>query len=256
MVKKIISSVILLNLFYSCQSQDSKVVLIDKLDKTFDVSSFFKPRLQKTDELLSTDVKKLDKNAAKKALQTAMFAKDTLAFYQSNGRLPTEFYLESTNDWMSRKEKPVKYFGYKYHTVAYDETKDTLAILNKVAFPALDMTENNKGEFVYLNAHKTSKNKNDTSNLLSFLQKNFTRVTIEDNSSDEISCWENKDFYYILSKEDGQEEEILSYDLSGNKNSKITDITDIRLQVYSKDFIQTLRNEHAYIPDYIPAANK
>ncbi|KFF15198.1 hypothetical protein [Chryseobacterium sp. JM1] len=252
MIKKIFSTVILLNLFYACQSQDSKVVLIDKLDKSFKVAQFYEPKLKKTDDLLSSDVKKMDKKAAKKALETAMFAKDTLAFYPSNGRLPSEFYVESTNDWMSRKEKPVKYFGYAYSTVAYDEEKDTLAILNKVAFPSLGMTENNKGEFVYLVATKTSKNKNDVANILSFLKKNCTRVNIEDQSSEKISCWEDTNFYYVLSATDEKKEEILSYDLSGNKISKMVDVTDIRLKIYSKDYVQTMRNEKAYLPDYLP----
>lgn len=256
MIKKIWFSFILLNFFYSCQSQDSKVVLIDQLDKTFNVSTFYKVRLEKTDEILSSDIKKMDKNAAKKALQTAMFAKDTLAFYQSNGRLPAEFYLESTNDWMTRKEKPTKYYGYQYKTVAYDETKDTLAILNKVAFPVLNMTENNKGEFAFLSVNKTSKNKNDILNILSFLKKNSTRVHTEDESSDETSCWENKDFYYLLSQKDEKQEEILSYDQSGNKNSKIIDVTDIRLKIYTKEFIQTMRNEKAYLPDQIPVGHQ
>lgn len=247
---------VLLNLFYSCQSQDSKVVLLDQLDKSFDVSGFYKVRLQKTDELLSADVKKMKKEEAKKALQNALFAKDTLAFYQSNGRLPSEFYLESTNDWMTRKEKPVKYFGYRYKTVAYDEAKDTLAILNKVPFPALTMTEDNKGKLVSLNATKTSKNKKDLSNILSFFQKTCTRLKTEDRPAEGTSYWENKDFYYHLSGKNGKEEEILSYDVSGNKKSKIVDITEIRLEIYSKDFIRTLRDEHAYIPDFIPANSK
>lgn len=254
MIKRIFYTVILLSLFNSCQSQDSKVVLIDKLDKNVNVSQFYEPKLKKTDELLSSDIKKMDKKAAKKALETAMFTKDTLAFYKSNGRLPSEFYVESTNDWMSRKEKPVKYFGYRYSTVAYDEEKDTLAILNKVAFPSLAMTENNKGEFVYLLATKTSKNKNDLANILSFLKKNCTPVKVEDDSSDKASCWEDKNFYYVLSAKDGQKEETLSFDHSGNKNSKTVDVTDIHLKIYSKDYVQTMRNEKAYLPDYLPAA--
>lgn len=254
MHKKVVSSIILLNLFYSCQSQDSKVVQLDTFDKTFKVDKFYQPRLGKTDEILSSDVKKMDKKAAKKALETAMFSKDTLAFYKTNGRLPAEFYVESTNDWMTRKDKPIKYFGYQYSTVAYDSAKDSLAILNKVVFPSLSMTENNKGEFAYLTATKTSKNKSDFSNILSFLQKNCTRVNIEDTSSDKISCWENKDFYYILSNED-RKEEVISYDSSGNRNSKTTDATDIRLHIYSKDYVRAMRNENVYLPDYLPAGN-
>lgn len=251
MHKKLIAPVILLNFFYSCQSQDSKVVQLDTFDKTFKVDQFYQPKLEKTDKILSSDVKKMGKEAAKKALETAMFAKDTLAFYKTNGRLPAEFYVESTNDWMTRKEKPLKYFGYQYSTVAYDETKDSLAILNKVVFPSLSMTENTKGEFAYLTASKTSTNNTDFSNILSFLQKNGTRVNIEDDSSGKSSCWENKDFYYLLSKED-KKEEAISYDSSGNRNSKTTDVTEIRLYLYSKDYVRAMRNENVYLPDYLP----
>lgn len=253
MQNKILPFIVLSLFLDSCQAQDTDILLIDQLDKTFSVSKFYQSRLQKTNEILSTDLKKMDKNAALKALETAMFEKDTLAFYTSEGRLPSDFYLESTNDWMSRKKKPVKYFGYQYKTVAYDEAKDTLAIVNTVVFPSLDMAENNKGEFAYLRASKASRNKNDFSNLLSFLQKNSKRIPIEDSSSEEVSCWENKNFYYILSKKDGKEEEILSYDHSGNKNSKMIEISNIRLNVYSKEYIQTLGKEKAHIPEYIPA---
>ncbi|MCQ9635700.1 hypothetical protein MP477_12080 [Chryseobacterium sp. WG23] len=252
MQNKILPFMVLLLFLDSCQAQDTNILLIDQLDKTFSVSKFYQSRLQKTNEILSTDLKKMNKNAALKALETAMFEKDTLAFYASEGRLPSDFYLESTNDWMSRKKKPVKYFGYQYKTVAYDEAKDTLAILNKVVFPSLDMAENNKGEFAYLNANKASRNKNDFSDLLSFLQKNSKRVPIEDSSSEKVSCWENENFYYILSKKEGKEEEILSFDHSGNKNSKMIDISNIRLAIYSKEYIQTLKKEKAYIPEYIP----
>lgn len=225
--------------------------MIDKLDKTFNVSKFYQSRLQKTNQLLSSDVEKMDKDAAFKALQTAMFAKDTLAYYPTEGRLPSEFYVGETSDWMARNKKPIKYFGYKYRTVAYDESKDTLAILNKVAFPALNMAENNKGEFAYLSATKASRNKKDFLNLMDYLKKNTTVVKLEENPSEGITFRENKNFYYLLSKKDGKEEDIISFDASGNKNSKIVDVSDLRLEIYSKDYIQNLRKEKAYIPEYI-----
>ncbi|ULT24260.1 hypothetical protein KUH03_35395 [Sphingobacterium sp. E70] len=107
--------------------------------------------------MLASDVKEMDKKALKEAFETAMFKKDTIAIFDSEGSLPTPFYLESTSGWETKKLKPEKYYGYRYTTVSYNEDKDTLAMLNGVAFPALAMAENKDGKFAYLYATKTSK---------------------------------------------------------------------------------------------------
>jgi len=123
--------------------------------------------------MLASDVKEMDKKALKEAFETAMFKKDTIAIFDSEGSLPTPFYLESTSGWETRKLKPKKYYGYRYKTVSYNEEKDTLAMLNGIAFPALAMAENKDGKFAYLYASKISKNKTDYQSLQNFLQKNI-----------------------------------------------------------------------------------
>jgi len=61
MQNKILPFIVLLLFLDSCQAQDTDILLIDQLDKTFSVSKFYQSRLQKTNEILSTDLKKMDR---------------------------------------------------------------------------------------------------------------------------------------------------------------------------------------------------
>ncbi|WP_157626135.1 hypothetical protein [Sphingobacterium sp. B29] len=175
-------------------------MILEKLDRTFNASKFYGPKIKRSEELLHADVKSMDKKELKEVFETAIFKKDTLAIFNSEGSLPTLFYIESTAAWGTRKLKPVKDFGYRYTTVSYNEEKDTLAVLNGVSFPALTMAEDKNGELVYLYALKTSKNKDDFQNIYNYLQNSFTKLTLQDDAGSGIKGWENKDFYYFLHK--------------------------------------------------------
>ncbi len=202
--------------------------------------------------MLASDVKEMDKKALKEAFETAMFKKDTMAIFDSEGSLPTPFYLESTSGWGTRKLKPKKYYGYRYTTVSYNEKKDTLAMLNGVAFPALAMAEDNDGKFAYLYATKTSKNKTDYQRLQDFLQKTYTALHISEEAGSGVKGWESQDFYYFLTKKDRTEEEIFSFGESEDERPTTTAISDILLEIFSKEYIQDMRKEQVYLRDYIP----
>lgn len=252
--KSILFSLLLSTLLHSCQSQDPDVVLLDKLDKTFDVSKFYAPKIKKTESILASDVKNMDKKAIKEVFETAMFKKDTMAIFDSEGSLPTPFYLESTSSWGTRKLKPKKYYGYRYTTVSYNEEKDTLAMLNGVAFPSLAMGENSDGKFAYLYAGKTSKNMADFQNIQNFLQKKYTALNIAEETGSGVKGWESPDFYYFLTKKDRTEEEIFSFGESEDDKPTTTAISEILLEIFSKEYIQDMRKEQVYLKDYIPVA--
>ncbi|MGE8423065.1 MAG: hypothetical protein ACN6PI_09565, partial [Sphingobacterium siyangense] len=63
---------------------------------------------------------------------------------------------------------------------------------------------------------------------------------------------ENKDFYYFLHKKNRREEQIFSFGEDEVDKPTTTDITDIRLEIYSKIYIQNMQKEQVYLPDYIP----
>jgi len=244
--------ILLSGMLYSCQSQNPDRVILEKLDRTFNASKFYGPKIKRSEELLHADVKSMDKKELKEVFETAIFKKDTLAIFNSEGSLPTLFYIESTAAWGTRKLKPVKDFGYRYTTVSYNEEKDTVAILNGVSFPALTVAEDKNGEFAYLYALKTSKNKDDFQNIYNYLQNTFTKLKLQDDAGSGIKGWENKDFYYFLHKKNRREEQIFSFGEDEDDKPTTTDITDIRLEIYSKIYIQNMQKEQVYLPDYIP----
>ncbi|MCW8311523.1 hypothetical protein K7A41_09840 [Sphingobacterium sp. InxBP1] len=242
-------------LFISCQSEGPKIIALEQLDKTFNVSAFYIPKVKKTAEILALDVKSLDKSELKEVFETATFKKDTLAFFDTQGSLPTAYYLESTSNWETRNRKPHKYFGYRYTTVSYHEDKDTLAVLNGVAFPAVSMAESEDGQFAYLHATKSSKNQTDYAKIRSFLQEQYKPLPVTADVSTGISGWESEDFYYFLSKKERKEEQIFSFGEEAGEENTSVNISDILLEIYSKTYIQRMREEKAYLRDYIPVVH-
>lgn len=243
---------LLSGMLYSCQSQNPDRVILEEMDKTFNASKFYDSKIKRSTELLHADVKNMNKKELKEVFETAIFKKDTLAVFNSEGSLPTPFYIESTAVWGTRKLKPVKDFGYCYTTVSYNEEKDTVAILNGVSFPALTVTEDKNGQFAYLYAMKTSKNKNDFQNLRNYLQKTYKELKPLNHSGSGLEGWESKDFYYFLLKKNRREEQIFSFGEDEEDKPTTTDITDIRLEIYTKIYIENMRKEQVYLPDYIP----
>lgn len=235
----------------ACQERGADVVLLDKLDKTFDVSKFYRPKIRKSQQILSIDFKHMDKNQIKEAFGTAIFRRDTLAIYPSEGSLPTPYYVESTSGWATRNLKPIKFFGYCYKTIAYHEEKDTVAILHGIPFPSVAMAESMDGKFAYLSASKTSKNKKDYQDIKSFLQANFTPLKVEENIESERCGWENNDFLYFLSKKNKNEEVIFSFG-EEDDSPKVTSITTILLEIFNKEYIQEMIKDQVYLPPYIP----
>lgn len=248
--------ILLSGMLYSCQSQNPNRVILEKLDRTFNASKFYGPKIKRSEELLHADVKSMDKKELKEVFETAIFKKDTLAIFNSEGSLPTLFYIESTAAWGTRKLKPVKNFGYRYTTVSYNEEKDTIALFNGVSFPALTMTEDNGGKFAYLYALKSSKRKDDFNKIHRYLQKSFKGLKLQNDAGGCIEGWESEDFYYFLFKKDRREEQIFSFGEDEDNEPSITEIVDIRLEIYTKMYIQTMRKQHIYLPDYITDVNE
>lgn len=237
-------------IFSSCQSQDSQFVDLEKISDRFDVSAFFRDKLKKTQETISKDPKKLDKKAALDLLNQPFFEKDTLGYYSSEGRFPTELYLDSNHDWMTRNKKPTDLFGYEYRTVAWSEEKDTLAMLNKVSFPKINMTEDRNGNLAYLKVEKASKNKEDFNRIQDYVKRNCKELHIDEDEPG-VTYWENNTSYYSLSKVERKEEEISSYDVKGNKDSKWVNITEISLIIYQKSYIKEMEKLNIYSPGKI-----
>mgnify|MGYP001118216915 CR=1 FL=1 len=235
-------------LLSSCHSQDNKIVDLAKISNDFDASEFYRNKIKKTNEIISKNPKSLDKKEALNLLDDAFFVKDTLGYYKTDGRFPTELSLEPTNDWMVRNKKPTEIFGYGYKTVAYDPEKDKIAVLNTVTFPKMDMVEDRKGNLMYLEVSKTSKTSADYNKIKDYISKNCKKVTVDDNDP-KASYWEGGSFYYYLFKDDHKEEEI-SFDSQGNKKSGSVDVTEIRLTMFEKSYIKKMEELGIYSAGY------
>lgn len=233
--------------FLSCKSQDNQFVTLDNLSSEFEVPSFFDQKIKQTEETIATNPKRKSKKGYSKILDQPFFRKDTLGFYKTNGRFPTDLSLEATNAWMSRKKKPTEIVGYAYKTVVYNQDKDTLAMLNSVPFPMLNMTGDKNGNLMYLTVNKTSKISAETKKIEEYLAQNCTSVTT-DNDDPDFSYWENENFYYSLEK---KEERLYSYDAQGNKSTEWIDITEIDLSIYKKSYIKKMESLNIYSPGYL-----
>lgn len=228
----------------SCHSQDQKFVDLTKISNDFDVSGFYHNKVKKTNETIATDPKSMDKKKALALLDDPFFMKDTLGYFKTEGRLPADLALEPTNDWMLRNKKPTEIFGYRYKTVAYNPEKDTLAILNTVSFPKMDMVEDLKGNLMYLKVEKTSKNSAEFNKIKDYISKVGKKIEVDD-SAPNASYWEGELFYYTLSNKDNKEEEI-TYDSQGNRLAKSVDVTEITLAMYEKSYIKKMEDLHIY----------
>lgn len=225
-----IGMLLLILISSSCQSQVHKFVDLERITSDFNFGDFFQNKLKKTEEILATKVEHLDKKKAMDLLDNPFFVKDTLGFYKSEGRFPTELYLGTVSDWMSRNKKPTEIFGYEYRTVAYSEDKDTLATLNNVAFPKLNAVENKSGDLMYLKADKSSKKQSDYVKIKGYLEKNCKKLDID--GDENTSYWQNEKFFYTLTKTDRKEGDV--------------DVTDISLSIYEKSYVQKMEELKIY----------
>lgn len=235
-------------LFSSCRSQDNKIVDLAKISNDFDASEFYLNKIKRTNEIISRDPKSMDKKEASNLLANAFFIKDTLGYYKTNGRFPTELSLEPTTDWMVREKEPTEIFGYRYMTVAYDPDKDKIAILSTVAFPKMDMVEDSKGNLMYLEVGKTSKDNADFNKIKDYITKNCKKVAVEDNDPN-ASYWEGESFYYYLSKEDHKEKD-MSVDNQGNATTKSVEVMNVKLTMFKKSYIRKMEELGIYSAGY------
>ena len=245
-MKSTIKICLFLTLFIitSCNSQDKKFVDLEEISNDFDVSGFYKNKVKKTNEIIATEPKSVSKEKALELLNNPFFVKDTLGFFKTDGRFPTDLSLESTNDWMVRSKKPTEIFGYGYNTVAYDPEKDTIAVLNTVSFPKMNMVEDRKGNLMYLKVEKTSKNTAEFNKIKEYISKNSKKITVDDDDPN-VSYWEGKLFYYSLSKRENKEEDV-SFDSQGNRKSKSIDVTEIKLIMFEKSYIKKMEDLQIY----------
>lgn len=187
------------NSLMSCSSQEQKMIDLGNIKPGFDVSGFYREKVKRTNETIARDPRKLDKEEALKLLDNPFFIKDTLCYFKDvSDRLPGDFYIDSKNDWMSKELKPEKIFGYKYLTVSWNET-DTLAMLNGITFPKVDMIESKSGDFVWTRAYKSVKDTLVYITLEKFLNAKYSKGKMDpDSGSDKMSDWQNEDFIYVL----------------------------------------------------------
>lgn len=181
-------------------------------------------------------------------LDNPFFVKDTLGYFKTEGRFPTDLSLEPTDDWMVRNKKPTEIFGYGYKTVAYNQERDTIAVLNTVSFPKMDMVEDRKGNLMYLKVGKTSRNNADFNKIKEYISKNSKKITVDDDDPN-VSYWEGKFFYYSLSKREYKEEDI-SFDSQGNRIAKSMDVTEITLSMFEKSYIKKMEDLEIYSAGY------
>lgn len=231
----------------SCHAQNKKFVDLAKISNNFDVSGFYKNKIKKTNEILATEPARVSKKKALELLNHAFFVKDTLGYFKTDGRFPTDLYLEHTGDWMARNKKPTEIFGYGYQTVAYDPEKDTIAVLNTVPFPKMDMVEDRKGKLMYLRVGKTSKNTSEFNKIREYLSKNGKKITVDDDP--DALYWEDQSFYYALSKRDRKEDEI-SFDSKENRIVKSINVTEVELSMFEKSFIRKMEDLRIYSAGY------
>jgi len=232
----------------SCNSQDKKFVDLAEVSNDFNVSGFYKNKIKKTNETLATEPKKVGKEKTLELLDNPFFVKDTLGYFKTEGRFPTDLSLEPTDDWMVRNKKPTEIFGYGYKTVAYNQERDTIAVLNTVSFPKMDMVEDRKGNLMYLKVGKTSRNNADFNKIKEYISKNSKKITVDDDDPN-VSYWEGKFFYYSLSKREYKEEDI-SFDSQGNRIAKSMDVTEITLSMFEKSYIKKMEDLEIYSAGY------
>ncbi|MCZ4244119.1 hypothetical protein [Pedobacter punctiformis] len=236
--------VVLLFSIVSCSSEQQKIVDLEKINTDFDVSKFYKDKLKLTNDIISTDIKKLKKEEVKKLMDYPMFIKDTLCYFKDvDNRLGGGIYIESKNDWMTKKLTPEKTFGYNYRTVSWNPERDTLAVLNKVPFPQLNMTESEDGDLVLVKASKSSKNIDTYNKLKDFLDKKYGKgKSIEsERSHEQITGWATEKFIFQLKKFESEQEDILSFDSEEDKAAAKETVFDIDYLIFNRKYQKEIK---------------
>ena len=233
----LIFSAVMLSLF-SCSSQVEKVVDLATITTDFDAAKFYKDKLQLTTETLSKDPKKLDKEEALKLLDNPFIIKDTLCYFKRDfERSESDMYIDSKSDWMGSKLTPVKTFGYAYKTAAWSEDKDTLAVLNSVSFPKVDMIESENGELVLIKAAKSEMQQPIIDKLESFLKSKYKvgKPAKSDFRDEIVSDYQNNDFIFRLIKMEK------TYSVSSGGESRFEKKLEIEYLIFNKKYLPIIK---------------
>ncbi|WP_026976843.1 hypothetical protein [Flavobacterium tegetincola] len=233
----IILSVIILSLA-SCSAQDEKIVNLANITTDFNVAKFYKEKLETTNETLAKDPKKIDKEDASQLLDNPFIIKDTLCYFKDvMERLPGDMYIASKSDWMSRKLKPIKNFGYAYKTVAWSEENDTIAVINQVYFPKVDMIESENGDLVLITASNSTIDEAGIKKLETFLKSKYKvgKTSESDFSHEKVSDWQNEDFIYRLVKMEK------TYSVSSGEESHFEKKLEIEYVIFNKKYLPIIK---------------
>lgn len=230
-------SVIMLSLS-SCSTQEEKIVNLATITTDFNVAKFYKQKLETTNETLAKDPEKINKEESSKLLDNQFIVKDTLCYFKDEmERLPGDMYLDSKSDWMSRKLKPVKTFGYNYKTVAWSGDNDTVAVLGNIYFSRIDMIESEDGDLVMVKASNSTIDKTGIAKLEAFLKSKYKsgKSGESDFSHEKISDWQNEDFIYRLVKMEK------TYSVSSGEESHFKKKLEIELVVFNKKYLPIIK---------------
>lgn len=222
----------------SCSGQEEKVVNLETVTKDFNVARFYKKKLQLTTETLAKDPKKLNKEEALQLLNNPFIIKDTLCYFNDElDRFPGEMYIDNKSDWMGSKFTPVKTFGYAYKTVSWSEEKDTLAVLNKVPFPKVDMIESENGDLVLIKAAKSEMNQAVIDELERFLKSKYKagKPAKSDFRDEIVSDYQNDDFIFRLIKMEK------TYSVSSGGESHFVKKLEIEYLIFNKKYLSIIK---------------
>lgn len=237
-LNKIILISVIMILLSACSAQEEKIVNLATVTTDFNVAKFYKQKLKTTNETLATDPKKIDKEEASKLLDNPFIIKDTLCYFKDDmERLPGNMYISSKSDWMSKKLKPIKTFGYDYKTVAWSEENDTLAVINQVYFPKVDMIESENGDLVLITASKSTIDNAGITKLKTFLKSKYKvgKTSESDFSHEEITDWQNEDFIYRLVEMEK------NYSVSSGEDSHFEKRIEIEFVIFNKKYLPIIK---------------
>ncbi len=211
----------------SCNGQTIDVLNLNNIPNNFNANTFVRNQInedEKNDDLES-------------------FSKDTLAFFNSERAYPLEQYLSITSVWSVRNKVPNEIFGYKYRILHWQE-KDTIAVFDDITFPYMNISVDTKNNLVNIEVEKTSKNENDYIKIKKYFERNCKNINIKEFDTPsylEKSYWENKNYFFILTKRNKKQKDVVD---------KTTSIVNLNIEIFSKKFIEQMKKNNVYSSGY------